>query len=65
MIDWLIANKEWVFSGIGIAIISWFFNRKSDNQKQVQKSGKNSINIQVGNSLNIDKSQLEGENDNK
>ena len=65
MIDWFIANKEWVFSGIGIAIISWFFIRKSKNQKQTQKSGNNSINIQVGKNLNINKSQSEEKNDRK
>lgn len=64
MIDWFIANKEWVFSGIGIAIIS-FFIRKSKNQKQTQKSGNNSINIQVGKNLNINESQLEEKNDRK
>ena len=69
MIDWLIANKEWVLSGIGIAlpiaIISWIFIRKSKNQKQIQKSGKNSINIQVGKNLNINKSQSEEKNGRK
>lgn len=67
MIDWFITNKEWVFGGIGvalpIAIISLFFAQKSKNQKQVQKSGDDSINIQVGNDLNINKSQLEEKND--
>ena len=66
MIDWFITNKEWFFGGIGvalpIAIISLFFI-KNKNQKQVQKSGDNSINIQAGNNLNINKSQLEEKND--
>lgn len=25
MVEWIICNKEWIFSGLGIAIISAFF----------------------------------------
>lgn len=25
MVEWIISNKEWIFSGLGIAIISAFF----------------------------------------
>lgn len=53
--EWILENKEWLFSGIAIAvpiaIIGWFFS--SRGSKQVQKGGKNSINIQVGKSLKI------------
>ena len=28
VIDWTIQNKEWVFSGIGVAIISLLLSRK-------------------------------------
>lgn len=53
--DWLIKNKEWLFSGIAItvplAIAGWLLSIKSN--KQVQKSGKGSTNIQVGGSINI------------
>jgi hypothetical protein len=28
VIDWIIQNKEWVFSGAGVAIISLIFSRK-------------------------------------
>lgn len=53
--DWIIQNKEWLFSGIAIAIplaaIGWFFS-KGYNQ-QVQKSGKNSTNIQVGRNFSV------------
>lgn len=55
IMDWIIANKEWLFSGIAIsiplAIIGWLLSNRS--QKQVQKGGKNSTNIQVGGSMNI------------
>lgn len=53
--EWIIQNKEWIFSGIAIAIplavIGWFLSGRE--AKQVQKSGKNSTNIQVGGNLEI------------
>lgn len=53
--DWLIENKEWLFSGIAIAIplaiVGWVLSSKSN--KQAQKGGKGSTNIQVGGSINI------------
>lgn len=53
--DWIIENKEWLFSGIAIAIplaiAGWALSSKS--RKQVQKGGKGSTNIQVGGSINI------------
>lgn len=44
---------EWAFSGIGVFIVGLFFVKKQKLQKQVQKSGKNSINIQSGKNTNI------------
>lgn len=39
MVEWIISNKEWIFSGLGIAIISAFFailkqilQKKNNNQ---------------------------------
>lgn len=53
--EWIVENKEWLFSGIAIAIplaiIGWLY--ASQGNKQVQKSGSNSKNIQVGGNLNI------------
>ena len=53
--DWIIENKNWLFSGIAIAVpiavIGWLVSTRS--KKQIQKGGKNSTNIQVGGSLNI------------
>jgi len=55
MIDWLISNKEWVFSGIGVsiagAIAAWLFSRSRATQQQ--SSGANSVNIQAGKDLHI------------
>ena len=64
IIDWLDANKEWVFSGIGVAIILIiirFFFKRSQSKKQIQKSGNNSINIQVGDNLNINTKETKDE----
>lgn len=44
--DWIIANKEWLFSGVAVAIIGWFISGRGN--KQSQKGGNNSTNIQVG-----------------
>jgi hypothetical protein len=53
--DWIWQNKEWVFSGVGVAIvagvIAWF--RRSPGSGQSQRSGKNSVNIQAGRDINL------------
>jgi hypothetical protein len=53
--QWITENKDWLFSGVAIAIplaiIGWFIS--SRRNKQVQKGGENSTNIQVGGNLNI------------
>lgn len=53
--NWMIENKEWLFSGLLVAVplaaLGFLFSR--NNSKQVQKSGKNSTNIQVGGSFNV------------
>jgi len=54
-LDWIIKNSEWLFSGIAVAVplavLGWFFVKKSN--KQVQKSGSYSTNIQVGGNVTI------------
>lgn len=50
MIKWILENKEWLFSGIGLSVfglIAWLF-RKLSAPSQAQRSGRNSINIQAG-----------------
>jgi len=54
--EWIINNKEWLFSGIGVftvsTIIGFMFNKKNST-KQTQKSGKNSTNYQSGRDIII------------
>ena len=53
--EWIIENKEWLFSGIAIALPLSIVGRIISNRgdKQVQKGGKNSTNIQVGGDFKI------------
>lgn len=53
MIEYLIGNKEWIFSGIGVTILSWFIFRNSNKTKMTQKSGNHSTSIQVGGDLSV------------
>jgi len=56
--EWIISNKEWIFSGIGVFIIGLVISifRKNVNKKKTtkmkQKSGSNSTNIQIGGDYN-------------
>ena len=57
--DWFVQNKEWLLSGIVVAIplaiIGWLLAKKGN--KQIQKGGKESSNIQVGGDINIQNSE--------
>ena len=56
--EWIISNKDWIFSGAGIFIISLIiglFKKKAISRKQIQKSGKNSTNYQAGKNIIIGK----------
>ncbi len=58
MVDWLIANKEWVFSGVGVVIVVSivgfiFRHKKNASVEQHQVSGKNSINVQGAGNINL------------
>jgi hypothetical protein len=57
MIELILNNKEWLFSGLGIVILSIFFKVffNKNNNKQIQKSGKKSTNYQSGKDINIGK----------
>jgi len=49
MFYWLAENKTWVFSGIGVFILSLFFV----HSRQSQKGGKDSRNYQSGRDMNV------------
>lgn len=60
--DWIIENKEWLFGGVLVAVplalLGLFVSNKKN--KQVQKSGDNSNNIQVGGNINIGDKKNDG-----
>jgi len=55
---WAIDNKEWIFSGIGVAAIGWLFalfRRRQNGLSQRQRSGANSTNLQSGRDINLNR----------
>ena len=56
MFQWILENKEWLFSGIGVIAIGFLIRliaKNASTSKQVQKAGKNSENYQAGRDINI------------
>ena len=56
MLDFFIKNKEWLFSGIGVLIISTIMTllfKKKPVQSLNQSSGDNSTNIQASGNINV------------
>lgn len=53
--EWVLENKEWLFGGAAVAIplaaIGWLIS--SRRNKQVQRGGDNSRNIQVGGNFKV------------
>lgn len=69
MLNWLNENKEWLFSGGGVALFGWIgtriFKRKSNgNNNQRIKTGEKSKNYQSGRDLIINNSK-DGDSDEK
>lgn len=54
-VSWLEENKQWVFSGIGVVIVTAFFKFffKSSQLTQTQKSGKSSKNFMAGRDMKV------------
>ncbi|WP_339465834.1 hypothetical protein [Pseudomonas sp. EA_65y_Pfl2_P74] len=59
MLTYLIENKEWIFSGIGVFAISFFIVRKRKDRTMYQKSGDGSKNLQAGRDIKIDKNDMD------
>lgn len=56
MLDWIVKNVEWVFSGIGVLVISVIGGmvfKKEKNANQNISSGDNSTNIQGSKNVNV------------
>jgi len=55
--QWILDNKEWLFSGAGLVLVVWIgrltFRRRKANTSQKIRSGKDSVNIQVGHNMNV------------
>jgi hypothetical protein len=55
--SWLTVNREWVFSGIGVAalsvIVAFVFQRRRAAPSQHQQSGHSSVNIQAGGDIDL------------
>lgn len=70
IVKWVIDNKEWVFSGVGVAIAGFIIGlilkkrvSGGENIKMTQKSGRNSFNYQSAGTMNINVPQKK-ENEN-
>ncbi|WP_353254247.1 hypothetical protein [Salinisphaera sp. PC39] len=54
---WVIDNKEWLFSGVGLAVVAWvgrlIFKKTSASSTQTIRSGDGSTNVQAGRDVNI------------
>ena len=49
--NFILQNYEWIFGGIGVSLISGMlitFSRRRHTNVLNQKSGDNSVNIQIG-----------------
>lgn len=47
MLEWIVENKEWLFSGVGVALIGWFFFRsKSDTNITASNRSVSAENIE-------------------
>lgn len=56
--DWIIANKTWLFDGalvaVPIAILGWIFAKRAISRSQKQRGGHGSINIQAGGNVKLE-----------
>lgn len=56
MLDWILKNKEWIFSGVGATVFAglaaWILRRPTP-PSQSQSSGNNSINMQAGKDIDL------------
>ena len=55
--NWIIRNKEWLFSGILVAVPLALFGARviAKRLTQNQRGGDNSVNVQVGGNVDVGK----------
>ena len=62
LLDYILRNKEWIFSGVGVALLGWvaylWRRKRTTSLSQRQSSGSNSTNIQAGRDATIQGNSL-------
>jgi len=57
IVTWAVDNKEWLFSGLGVFVLSmlvmYFAKAKKNASSQVIRSGDQSTNVQVGGDIHV------------
>lgn len=56
-IQWISANKEWMFSGVGVVVAAWvwrvIFKARRASSQEI-RSGDKSRNIQAGRDIRVE-----------
>ena len=53
LMDWFMSNYQWIFSGVGVAVLGWLFVRQK-SRHSVQQNVNDSSNIaQIGGNVSI------------
>jgi hypothetical protein len=56
-VAWVIDNKQWLFSGVGLVVVAWvgrlIFKKRYASSTQTIRSADSSTNVQAGRDVNI------------
>lgn len=56
-VDWVVDNKQWLFSGVGIVVVAWvlrlILKKRYASSIQTIRSGDTSTNVQAGRDVRI------------
>lgn len=56
-VAWVIDNKQWLFSGAGLAVVAWIagliIKKSHSSSTQTIRSGDRSTNVQAGRDVSI------------
>lgn len=54
---WVISNKDWLFSGIGVVVFTWvvqvIFKKTNTSSTQTIRAGNDSTNVQAGRDVSM------------